>query len=212
MSKQAGYSSKTKPRIRSLKELAPVLADREWFKKIKNPGKVAVYYMYRGLKKEKGWRYDVTVIPPKRLGWEFVKTKGNRNVGNFLEIYTVLRGQAIFLLQKMAGEKIKKVAAIKANKGDFIIDPPGYYIVSINPAKKILKLGNWVSPKNKNIYKIMEEKQGACYYYILRPNSGQARWIKNKNYKNIPKLRFQKPSPRGGTGIRAAFRTLSRKG
>jgi len=182
-----------KTKTRFLNEIQPVLCDQEWFKKIKRPEKIAVYYVYRNVKKEKSLRYDITVIPPKMLGKEFVKTKGNRNSNNFLEIYTVLRGKAIFLLQKMAGKKVKEVMAIKAEKGNFVIDPAGYYLVSINPSKKILKLGNWVSQKNKNIYKEMEEKQGACYYYILRPNSGQAGWLKNKNYKNIPKLKFQKP-------------------
>lgn len=196
MLKQVGY----------LNRLRLVLYDQKWLKKIKKPEKIAVYYIYRNVKKNKDLRYDITVIPPKMLGEEFVKTKGNRNSKNFLEIYTVLKGKAIFLLQKMIGKKIKDVIAIKAKKGDLVIDPAGYYIVSINPSKKNLKLGNWVYSKNKNIYKTMEEKQGACYYYTRRG------WLKNKNYKNIPKLKFQKPSPRGGTGIRAAFRTLSRQG
>ena len=176
-----------KPEIRFLNEMQPVLGDQEWFKKIKKPKTSPLYYMYRGLKIKNGWRYDITVIPPKMLGQEFVKTKGNRNSNGFLEIYTVLKGEAIFLLQKMAGEKVKDVFAIKAKKGDWIIDPAGYYIISVNPSKKILKLGNWVSQKNENIYKKMEERQGACYFYTKNG------WIKNKKYKRIPKLEIKKP-------------------
>ena len=180
-----------------------MLFDQAWFQKIKNPEKIAAYYIYRNVKKEKGLRFDITVIPPKILGKEFVKTKGNRNSDNFLEIYTVLQGQAIFLLQKMAGEKIQDIVAIKAKKGDFVIDPVGYYIVSINPTNKILKLGNWISEKNKNIYKVMEEKHGAGYYYT------QAGWIKNKNYSKVPRLKFKRPGDE--IGKHAGFRSLCRK-
>jgi len=186
-----------KPDIRFLDEMRSVVYDQEWFGKIKKPETFPLYYMYRGIKTKNGWRYDITVIPPKMLGKEFTKTKGNRNSGKFLEIYTVLKGEAIFLLQKMAKNKVEDTVAIKAKKGNFIINPASYYIISINPSKKILELGNWVPQKNENIYKEMEEKHGACYYYT---NKG---WIKNKNYltsrdpakrdKIIPKLKFKKP-------------------
>lgn len=177
-----------KPDIRFLNEMEPIICDQEWFKKVKNPETSALYYMYRGIKEKKGWRYDITVIPPKMLGEEFAKTKGNRNSGNLLEIYTVLKGEAIFLLQKMEKEEVKDAIAIKAKKGDFVVDPVGYYIVSINPSKKILELGNWVPEKNKNIYKEMEKSRGACYYYTSKG------WIKNKNYKKVPNLKFKKPT------------------
>ena len=176
-----------KPEIRFLNEMKSVVYDQKWFKKIKKPENVPLYYMYRGLKIKNGWRYDVTVIPPKMLGEEFVKTKGNRNSNGFLEIYVVLKGEAIFLLQKMKNGEVEDAMAIKAKKGDFVLDPAGYYIVSINPSEKILKLGNWVPEKNENVYKEMEKKMGGCYYYA---NKG---WVKNKNYKKIPKLKLKKP-------------------
>ncbi|MBU2539605.1 glucose-6-phosphate isomerase [Patescibacteria group bacterium] len=172
-----------KPDVRHLRDMKKVLYDKEWLKTAQN---LELYYMYRGLKKEKGLRYDITVIPSKMLGEEFVKTKGNRNSDNYLEIYTILEGKAIFLLQKMENEKVKDVFAIKAKKGESVMNPAEYYIVSINPFKKLLKLGNWVPERNKNIYQDLENKQGACYYYTKNG------WIKNKNYKNIPKLRFEK--------------------
>ncbi|MDP3052829.1 MAG: glucose-6-phosphate isomerase family protein [bacterium] len=173
--------------IRFLNEMKSVIRDQEWFKKIKNPEKFPIYEMYRGLKIKNGWRYDITVIPPKMLGEEFVKTKGNRNSNGYLEIYTVLKGEAIFLLQKMTNGKVKDVIAIKAKKGDFVLDPAGYYIISINPSEKILELGNWVPEKNKNIYKEMEEKQGACYHYTKNG------WLENEKYKKTPKMEIKKP-------------------
>lgn len=177
----------TKPDIRFLDEMKSVIYGQQWFKQIKKPERLPLYFMHRGLKIKDGWRYDITVIPPKMLGEEFVKTKGNRNSNGFLEIYEVLEGEAIFLLQKMKNGKVEDVMAVKAKKGDFVLDPAGYCLVSINPSKKTLKLGNWVPEKNENIYKEMEKKQGACYYYT------QKGWLKNENYKKVPKLKFKKP-------------------
>ncbi len=56
-----------------------------------------------------------------------------------------------------------------------------------------LKTGDWSSKNCKSDYSLFEKIGGACYYYILRPDSGQAEWIKNKSYKNVPQIRFEKP-------------------
>ena len=176
--------NKRKPDIRYLYDMKPVIFDKGW---LKTAGNFPVYYMYRGVKKKGELRYDITVMPPKMLGQEFVKTKGNCNSKNYQELYLVLKGKAIFLMQKFQGKTVKNIMASKAAKGEAIIVPPGYYVVSINPSKNILKLGNWVSERNKNTYKEMEKFQGAGYYFT---KSG---WIKNTNYKSLPKLRFEKP-------------------
>ena len=169
---------------RYLKELEKVLYDQKWLKKAKN---FPVYYIKRGVNQKDGLRYDNTVIRAKMLGKEFTKTKGNQNSKNYQELYTVLEGKAIFLMQKFQGGEVKDVVAVKARKKEWVIVPPRYYLISINPSKNILKLGNWVSKKNRNIYEDLERKKGACYYYT---KSG---WIKNKNYKKVPKLKFKKP-------------------
>jgi len=176
--------AKIKPGIRYLNDMKSVLYDKKWAETAPN---LELYYMYRGVKEKNGLRYDITVIPSKMLGQEFARTKGNCNSNNFQELYTVLRGKAIFLIQKMKGKIVKDIMVVKAKKGDWVIVPPKYYVISINPSKNILKIGNWVSKKNKNIYKDLEIMQGACHYYT------KDGWIKNKNYKNIPKLHFKRP-------------------
>jgi len=175
---------KIKSRARYLNEIKKVLYDQDWAKTAPN---FPVYYMYRGIEKDGELRYDITVIPSKMLGREFVKTKGNCNSKNFQELYTVLQGKAVFLMQKMKRGLVKDVVVVKSGKGGWLIVPPRYYVISINPLKNILKLGNWVSEKNKNIYKDLEIKQGGCYYYT---KSG---WIKNRKYKKVPRLKFKKP-------------------
>jgi len=175
---------KTKPEIRYLYDMKDVLYDKKWLKTAPN---LKLYHVYRGIKRKDDLRYDITIIPAGMLGKEFVKTKGNRNWKGYQELYTVLNGEALFLIQKTKGKTVKDVFVIKAKKGEWIIIPPNYLLVIINPSGKTLETGNWVLEKNKNIYEDIEKMKGACYFYT---KSG---WIKNKNYKIVPKLRFKKP-------------------
>ncbi len=172
-----------RPDIRFLNQMRNVLCDQNWAKTASN---FEVYYMYRGLKEKNNLRYDITVIPPRTLGKEFVKTKGHEHLGKFGEIYIVLEGRAIYLMQKYKKGEIKDVYAVKAKKGDVVVIHPGYGHVTINPSKKTLKMANWISKFCQSRYDLFEKKQGACYYFT---KSG---WIKNMKYKAVPKLRFEK--------------------
>ena len=179
-----------KPNVRYLNEMKDVLYNKKWAKKAPN---LELYYMYRGLKEKNGLRYDITIIPSRMLGKEFVKTKGHEHVGKYGELYIVLEGQAIYLMQKREKDIIKDVYAVKAKKNDIVVILPDYGHITINPSKKDLKMANWMAKEVKNDYKPIQRMQGACYFYILRPGSGQTGWIKNKNYIKVPKLRFEKP-------------------
>ncbi len=173
-----------KPDIRYLNDMKNVLYDQQWAKTASN---FELYYMYRGLKEKDGLRYDITVIPARMLGKEFTKTKGHEHVGNYGEVYIVLEGEAIYLMQKRQGKEIIDAFAIKAKKGDVAIIPSGYGHITINPSKKDLKMANWMAEGVKSNYTPILKMKGACYYYTKKG------WIKNKNYKKVPKLRFEKP-------------------
>jgi len=173
-----------KPQIRYLNEMKSVLYDQKWAKTTPN---LEVYYMYRGVKEKNGLRYDITVIPPQMLDEEFPKTKGHRHSNQYQEVYQVLEGEVIFLAQKGKKNLIEDVYAIQAKKGGVAIVPPDYEHLLINPSKKKLKIGNWISERCRNIYDFFERLQGACYYYTKKG------WIKNKNYGKVPRLRFEKP-------------------
>ncbi len=175
---------KTKKSIRFLNDMKSLLYDQDWVKTAPN---LELYYMDRGIKKKGDLRYDITIIPSRMLGKEFTRTKGNRNTKKFQELYIVLKGTAIFLMQKGKEKNIEDIIAVKAEKGDSVIVPPKYAVITINPSKIKLKIGNWVSEKSNNVYKELEENKGAGYFYTKKG------WIKNKNYKNTPKLRFEKP-------------------
>jgi glucose-6-phosphate isomerase len=183
--------TKITPDVRKLSDMKNVVYDKEWFKTAKDCG---LYYMYRMLKENNGLRYDITVVVAKMLGNEFNKTKGHNHAGFYGEVYMVLEGEGFYLFQKGDGNKIEDVCAVKAKKGDVIIIPAGYGHVTINPSDtKELKTANWLKKEDKGNFSLFEKMQGACYYYILQPGSGQAGWIKNENYKSVPPLRFEKP-------------------
>jgi len=169
-----------KPDIRHLKDMKNVVYDQEWFKTA--PEDLELYYMYRGLKEKDNLRYDITIIPPRMLGKEYVKTKGHNHPEK--EEYIVLEGEAIFLIQD-GKEIIKDVYAVKAKKGDKVIIPPEYDgHVTINPTNQELKLANWIAKDFKHDYSVIERMKGASYFYTTDG------WIKNKNYKQVPELRF----------------------
>lgn len=177
--------SKLTPDIRYLNDVKEVIYDQVWLKTATN---FELYYMYRGLEKKDGLRYDITVMPAKMLNNEFSKTKGHEHISKYQEVYTVLNGQAIYLMQKYQGDNIEDVYAVKAQKGDTIVIPSFYGHVTINPSEtEELKMANWISDDCKSDYSLFEKLRGACYYYTREG------WIKNGNYKNIPPLRFEEP-------------------
>jgi len=187
---------KQKPSIRILEEIKQVAYDKEFAQE--NP-KLELYEVYRDLKRDISLRYDITIIQPKMLGKEFVRTKGNCNKDGFQELYTVIEGKAIFLLQKFDNEIVQDVFAIKAQAGESIIIPPYYWVIIINPSEEeILETGNWVSNKTTNQYDELEEMKGACYFAIAQESriknyESGINWVKNKNYKEVPALRFESP-------------------
>jgi len=189
--------SQITPDIRRLNDMREVVYDKEW---LKSASDSELYYMYRGMREVDGLRYDITVIPAKMLGAEFVKTKGHYHMGDWQEVYTVLEGTAIYFLQKKNNaEKIEDVYFVKTKKGESIIIPKGYGHVTINPSEtQELKMANWLSEDCESDYSDFEKFQGACYYYIKQvPASaqgfGEAKWIKNENYKSVSPLREKQP-------------------
>jgi len=172
--------------IRKLNDMREVLADKDFAKKSPD---MDLYYMYRAIKNNGELRYDETVLKPQMLGNEFNKTKGHYHIGAYPEIYMVLEGKAIYLLQKRnpTGE-IKDVYAIEVKKGECAIMPPYYGHVTINPSTtEELKMANWISDNCESDYSSYIKLQGAGYYYTKQG------WIKNPNYKSLPELRFEQP-------------------
>ena len=72
-------------------------------------------------------RFDITVIPPRDICGEYIKTKGhfhplNSSGTGYPEIYEVLAGEAHYLIQTM---DCSDVVLISACAGEIVIVPPG---------------------------------------------------------------------------------------
>lgn len=188
--------------IRKLYDLKDVIYDVKWFKSQQN---FELYYMYRDLYKnesdhktikQNNLRYDITIIPPKMLGCEFIKTSGHyhpiidKSPLSYTEVYQVLEGKAIYLLQKLKpdNESIEDFIVIRAEKGDNVIVPPNYGHTTINESKEILKMANWVCSDFSSEYGLIKKMKGMAYFLTTKG------FIKNLEYKSVPKIRELKPA------------------
>lgn len=182
--------------IRTLSDIKEVVYDKKWLKSQSN---FDLYYIYRDLYKnesdgkiikQNNLRYDITIIPPKLLGSEFVKTLGhyhpiiNKSNLSYTEIYQVLEGQATYLLQKIKKDRsVEDFIVIKAKKMDYVIIPPNYGHTTINESNKTLKMANWVCDNFSSEYELIKKMNGLAYFLTTKG------FVKNLKYKNVPKIR-----------------------
>ena len=179
------------PSVRMLDDMRQVLYDPAC--RASDP----LYLMYRDLSRsstdwrwlhEHHLRYDLTVIPPRNLCGERVKTKGHYHPSNaagvgYPEIYEVLEGMAHYLLQSSA---LDDVVLITASAGDLVIIPPGYGHVTINPSPDTtLSMANIVSTAFESEYREYEKQHGAAWYEL-----SNERLVKNPAYGVVPPVRY----------------------
>jgi glucose-6-phosphate isomerase len=194
------------PDIRRVGDMREVILDKKWVEENED---VELYYMYRDLWYEEDrekilehdLRYDITVIPPRVLGREFVKTKGHYHPECFPgltypEIYEVLEGRAHFLLQKKTEKGIEDVVLIEAEAGEKAIICPNYGHITINPGDETLKLANWVNRSFASIYGEIVEFGGGAYFELV---GGE--FVKNPTYGEVPEFRRIGPTVIPNLGI-----------
>ena len=129
---------------------------------------------------------------------EFVKTAGHyhpmvpkTNV-SYTEIYEVLYGKALYLLQKVEGNKVLDAYFVEAKAGDKVIIPPGYGHITINNTNDMMVMANWVAADFSSIYEPLKPVRGGCYYVL------QDKILKNENYGVIPEITYKKPTTKLG--------------
>lgn len=198
--------TKLKPNIRYLAEMQELVFDQKW---VKTAPDSKLYYMYRDLAmnsldrqkiKKAKIRYDITIMLPLMLGKEFNKTSGHDHPLvpgekiTYPEIYQILSGQIIFLIQDSLNNSIIDIYAIKAKKDDKVIIPPNYEHLMINATDKEAKTANWICRDfGSNLYKPFRQKHGFSYFALKGPGN-EIIWQKNPNYQDIPELKFQEPN------------------
>ncbi|KKS44036.1 MAG: Glucose-6-phosphate isomerase [Candidatus Azambacteria bacterium GW2011_GWA2_42_9] len=128
-----------------------------------------------------GLRYDLTLIPPGKIGDEFVKTAGHYHLP-YPEAYEVLLGQAYFLIQSESA-----VFLVEAGPGEKFIIPPGFGHNTINVFNEPLLMANWISEKAEYDYEPYKNLHGASYYFLK--NNDLIDIIKNPNYDSFPEIK-----------------------
>jgi glucose-6-phosphate isomerase len=167
-----------KPNLRSLRDLKPVLADAEFAKRVTPvQAKRIQYYMFRGACKPSDKKvfskakvsFDVTVLPELNLGKELNKTLGHyhskaKSGKEYPEIYEVLRGEALYILQKKGERgKIEDVVWCRASPGNQILIPPGYGHATVNAGRSTLVMANLIAIQ-KSDYSEFKRCGGAALY------------------------------------------------
>lgn len=197
--------------IRTLKQAKKFLMDSA--SKTAN-GNEILYYMYRDVhvKEDKpnmdksNLRYDITIIPPNKIGQEFTKTVGhyhpflkNEKV-TYPEVYEVLSGTAHYLLQKKDVKgNIVEARLVIADKGDKVLIPPNYGHVTINAECETLIMSNVVEMNFSSEYSDFKKKHGAICYCI--DVDGRMKFIPNKHYKEHPKMKIIKVKDNPALGL-----------
>ena len=199
------------PAIRRLYDLRDIIFDTAWFDGAPNRD---VYYMYRDLSltsadkevmKRHKLRYDITIIPPLKMGVEFVKTLGHYHPRvqpevpyTYPELYEVLDGEAHYLLQRRRdGDSVDDVLLVRAMQGDKVIVPPNYGHVTINPSEETLKMANWVCRWFEPLYEPYERLHGGAYYELVND-----RLLPNRAYSQLPEIRVQNAVEVPDVGLR----------
>lgn len=172
---------------------------------IDNKGNKIAYRMYRDLSLSKkdsaiinanNLRWDITVIPPLKIGDESIKTAGHYHPArgvpgtpgidqSYTEVYVVLSGEALYYLQKKDNDgNVVDAVVIHAKKGDVVPIPSTYGHITINPSsEEPLVMGNWVDRTFESEYKDIINLNGAAYYFV--EDKGMIKAVLNPAYKGI---------------------------
>jgi glucose-6-phosphate isomerase len=94
----------------------------------------------------------------------------------------VLEGKAHYLLQM---RDLSDVILVHADEGDFVLIPPSYGHVTINPGPSDLVMANIVSSAFTSEYQDYEQLKGGAYYEM-----SDGRIIRNPIYKHVPPVRL----------------------
>jgi glucose-6-phosphate isomerase, archaeal len=180
------------PDIRHLFDMTDVIFDQTWLAGAED---FDLYFMYRDLylsraDREKllaqGLRFDITIIPPGMLGREYMKTAGHYHPlvpggrVTYPELYEVLEGEALYLLQN---KDMSDVVVVYASAGDKVLVPPDYGHVTINRSNKTLKMSNFVARDFSSLYEPYRECGGGAYFFTKEG------WIQNPRCSQAVDLR-----------------------
>lgn len=173
---------------RELSGLKPVLKDPN------ATGPDPVYWVFSEATDGK-WA-NVTIIAPGSFNGEYPKTFGHYHGVDVPEIYHLIEGEGVLIMQKkhMDGDKwvpeqVDEVLLIQAKPGDEILITPEWGHSWSNVGKgPLISFDDWRSGHSPDDYAKIEQLQGLAYY--LTSENGQVKPVANSYYKNLPEPKF----------------------
>ena len=166
-------------KIRTAGELKPVLASTNVPLE-----SLPVYYMLGGPGE------NITILLPQMLDHEFPKTYGHYHLKQSEEIYQIIYGEGLVLLQrKNSRGELTEVTLVTAFKGETVKIPGdcGHALINIGHSP-LITVDNYDPQKETHDYASVTAKHGLGYYIVKGDNEG---WeaIPNQNYRNLPTLK-----------------------
>ena len=154
------------------------------------------YYMIRGGSEKK----NITVWENGTVGGEYIKAYGHYHIVDFKEIYWIIEGEGILLLQvrqkdengKDIDDKIGSFKALRVKAGDRIEVPSFTGHLLVNTGKTWLvtsddspvNLDDSASMPAHADYEAVKKMKGFAYYVVEK--DGSPALVKNSNYSFVP--------------------------
>lgn len=171
-------------------EAAPSDAELYWMYKLVDAGRDRATFTNAGL------TFSCVLLPPLRIGREYVKTQGHYHPPmpgtsiEYPEVYTHYFGRLYLLIQRRQNGQASRLddcVLIDMRPGHSILVPPGYAHVLINPSDRPALMGGLYSPDFQPDYEPVRQSVGAGHYLI--DEAGHERVLPNAHYESLPPLR-----------------------
>lgn len=130
-----------------------------------------VYYVFRGVVG------NITILLPGNFGGEYAKTFGHYHKHGEEEVYRVLYGNGLLLLQKL-GEQLDVVSDFKIiplSEGQEITVPAGFGHALVNTSSDLLVTLDKEPASAGHIYEPVKKMKGFAYYIV---DDGLGGWKK----------------------------------
>jgi len=179
---------------RNISELKEVLKDPN------SQGPETAYWVFGDISEGK-WE-NMTVTTPGKYGDEFPKTYGHyHTASNETEIYKLVSGKGIFLLQKkhtnekgdIVPNKVDEVFLIKAETPGEEVSVPKDYGHSWSNIREepLVTFDNWRWKHQPTDYELIKQLKGMVYYLVEK--EGEVDLIPNPNYIDHPTPQWTTP-------------------
>jgi glucose-6-phosphate isomerase len=142
--------------------------------------------------------FGFTLLPPARIGDEYVKTHGHSHPPvdgypfSFPEIYAQISGRMWLFLQKHRPEGLDRLddcLLVPLEPGEAVVIPPNHAHMQINPSPDEPSLtAGLYSRLFKPEFAFYKQQRGFAYYLLDRTGSFEARH--NTSYDDPPPLRL----------------------